>query len=147
MSNTPRDPDNNKQPNKTRPDTNDDQKNAQQNAQQNEQKTEENNSDDRQMKENITDRLMEVYDPEFPLIDIYTLWLVYEITIDHDRTQIQLLMTFTTPQCPMGETIKKMVENAMLEVYPWRQTIITITFDPLRSPKMIRDEDLQRMFE
>jgi len=56
-------------------------------------------------------------------------------------------MTFTTPQCPMGDMIEAMTRNAILDVYPGRQVMLELTFDPLRSPKMIRDEDLQRMFE
>lgn len=56
-------------------------------------------------------------------------------------------MTFTTPQCPMGDMIEQMTENAIIEVYPAWDVRIEITFDPLWSPKMIKDEDLQRMFE
>jgi len=56
-------------------------------------------------------------------------------------------MTFTTPACPMGDMIEQMVKNAIMEIYPCWDIIIEITFDPLRSPKMIKDEDLQRMFE
>lgn len=95
----------------------------------------------------IVAQLETVYDPEFPVIDIYTLGLVYNISIDDEKSLIHILMTFTTPQCPMGEMIEQMTENAILDVYPARQVRIEITFDPLRSPKMIRDEDLQRMFE
>jgi metal-sulfur cluster biosynthetic enzyme len=99
------------------------------------------------MEEILIEQLMTVYDPEFPLIDIYTLGLVYEIRIDEAATHIGILMTFTTPQCPMGDVIEQMVQNALLEVYPARTNSIEITFDPLRSPSMIKDEDLQRMFE
>ena len=56
-------------------------------------------------------------------------------------------MTFTTPACPMGEMIEQMTENAIHDVYPDRAVHITITFDPMRSPAMIKDEDLQRMIE
>lgn len=56
-------------------------------------------------------------------------------------------MTFTTPQCPMGDMIEMMTKNAVTEVYPDREVHLELTFDPLRAPSMIRDEDLQRMFE
>ena len=92
-------------------------------------------------------QLETVYDPEFPVIDIWTLGLIYDITINEDENLIFILMTFTTPQCPMGDLIKQMTKNAVNEVYPDRDVSLEITFDPLRSPKMIRDEDLQRMFE
>lgn len=47
----------------------------------------------------------------------------------------------------MGDMIEAMVENAILEIFPGWHIQIQITFDPQRSPKMIKDEDLQRMFE
>lgn len=92
-------------------------------------------------------QLETVYDPEFPVIDIWTLWLIYDITINNDENLIYILMTFTTPACPMGDMIKQMTKNAIYDVYPDREVALEITFDPLRSPSMIRDEDLQRMFE
>ncbi|MDP2670425.1 MAG: metal-sulfur cluster assembly factor [bacterium] len=99
------------------------------------------------IRETIEQQLQTVYDPEFPVIDIRTLGLVYRIDIQEEEKQIAILMTFTTPACPMGEMIEQMVENVLLEVYPDRQVGITITFEPMRDPKMIKDEDLQRMFE
>lgn len=99
------------------------------------------------MLEAIEAQLMTVYDPEFPVIDIWTLWLIYGVTIDDDASLISVLMTFTTPTCPMGDMIEQMTENALLEIYPARTVEIEITFDPMRSPKMIKDEDLQKMFQ
>ncbi len=104
-------------------------------------------ADIQQMFTTLQAQLETVYDPEFPVIDIRTLWLFYDITINEDDNLIFLLMTFTTPACPMWDLIKEMTKNAVYEVYPDREVELEITFDPLRSPKMIRDEDLQRMFE
>lgn len=95
----------------------------------------------------IIKQLETVYDPEFPVIDIYTLGLIYDIQVHSDKHHIHILMTFTTPACPMGEMIEHMVHNAINEIYPAWTTSVEITFDPMRSPKMIKDEDLQRMFE
>jgi len=47
----------------------------------------------------------------------------------------------------MGDMIEQMTRNAISEVYPDRKVHLEIVFDPLRNPQMIRDEDLQRMFE
>ena len=100
-----------------------------------------------EMRELIEQQLQTVFDPEFPIIDIFTLGLIYNIAINEADEIIDILMTFTTPQCPMGEMIEQMTINAIHEVYPSREVALEITFDPLRSPKMIRDEDLQRMFD
>lgn len=99
------------------------------------------------MLEIIDQQLQTVYDPEFPVVDIRTLGLIYQVTIDTENSVIAVLMTFTTPACPMGDMIEQMVENAILDVYPEYAVTIEITFDPMRSPKMIKDEDLQRMFD
>lgn len=55
-------------------------------------------------------------------------------------------MTFTTPTCPMADMMIDMVKNATLEVAPDRQVTVEISFDPIRSPEMIKDDDLKRMF-
>jgi metal-sulfur cluster biosynthetic enzyme len=95
----------------------------------------------------IEKQLQTVYDPEFPVIDIFTLGLIYDISIDDKNQVIHILMTFTTPACPMGDMIEQMVKNAIQEIYPAWEVTIEITFDPMRTPKMIKDEDLQRMFD
>ncbi len=99
-----------------------------------------------EMLEIIQQQLMTVYDPEFPVIDIYTLGLIYNISTDELNQTINILMTFTTPQCPMGELIEQMIQNSLLEVYPTWKAQLEITFDPLWSPKMMKDDDLQRLF-
>ena len=104
-------------------------------------------ADANEMFATIQAQLETVYDPEFPVIDIWTLGLIYDITINDDDNLIYILMTFTTPACPMGDMIKTMTTNAITEVYPDREVHLEVVFDPLRNPTMIRDEDLQRMFE
>lgn len=94
----------------------------------------------------IIEKLETVYDPEFPLIDIYTLGLIYEVQLDHDEKVIFIEMTFTTPACPMADMIEAMVRNAIQEIAAEYSIVIEITFEPMRTPDMIRDKDLQRMF-
>lgn len=95
----------------------------------------------------IEDKLKTVYDPEFPMIDLFTLWLIYKVDVDESKKIVHILMTFTTPFCPMADMIKEMIQNAILEVVPKFTVEITVTFEPPRNQKMIKDKDLQRMFE
>lgn len=97
----------------------------------------------------IENILKTIYDPEFPIIDIFTLWLIYDIHIKDDTTKktIEILMTFTTPNCPMAEILQDMIKNGIQEKYPDYETILTITFDPMRNMDMVKDPDLKRMFE
>lgn len=94
----------------------------------------------------IEEKLKTVYDPEFPMIDIYTLWLIYKVTFSPKTKTVDILMTFTTPFCPMADMLQDMVKNAVREVVPDAVVQIEITFEPTRNQTMIKDEDLQRMF-
>lgn len=94
----------------------------------------------------IEEKLKTVYDPEFPMIDIYTLGLIYKVTFSPKTKTVDVLMTFTTPFCPMADMLKEMVTNAVLEVVSNVSVQIEVTFEPTRNQTMIKDEDLQRMF-
>ncbi len=99
------------------------------------------------LKTQIEEKLKTVYDPEFPMIDIYTLGLIYNVKVEETEKIIRILMSFTTPACPMAEMIQEMIKNAVIEVVPDFEVMLTITFDPMRSPNMIRDDDLKKMFD
>lgn len=100
-----------------------------------------------EMKETIISQLQGVYDPEFPLIDIWTMGLIYDIKIDEEEKSIHILMTLTSPSCPAGEIIEQMTRNAIIAVYPEYMLEIELTFEPAWTYHMMKDEDLKRMFE
>jgi metal-sulfur cluster biosynthetic enzyme len=56
-------------------------------------------------------------------------------------------MTFTTPACPMADFLQEMIKNSMHEIAPTHTVNLEISFDPMRSPSMIKDDDLKRMFD
>ena len=95
----------------------------------------------------ICEQMETVYDPEFPIVDIFTLGLIYSILVDEDDECIDIVMTYTTPSCPEGELIQQMIVNAINDKLPTFKINIQITFDPQRSLDMIKDQDLRRMFE
>jgi len=95
----------------------------------------------------IIEKLKEVYDPEFPIVDIYTLGLIYDVAVDVENETVNILLTFTTPACPLADMIEEMVRNAVIEAVPDFFVDIKITFDPMWSMDKIRDPDVKRMFE
>ncbi|PJA48068.1 MAG: hypothetical protein CO170_03860 [candidate division SR1 bacterium CG_4_9_14_3_um_filter_40_9] len=101
----------------------------------------------RYKKKIVEKALKTVYDPEFPIIDIFTLGLIYDIKVQEKEKKINILMTFTTPACPMAEMLQEMVKNAINEKCEGYTVVISITFDPMRNIDMIKDPDLKRMFE
>jgi len=94
----------------------------------------------------IIEKLKTVYDPEFPLVDMYTLGLIYDVKLVEENKECDIIMTFTTPTCPMADMIMELVKNAVLDVISeWKVNII-ISFEPMWDPSMIKDPDLQKMF-
>ena len=94
----------------------------------------------------IIDALMTVYDPEFPLIDIWTMWLIYQIEILHDVEMVNLTMTLTTPACPAADYITESAKNAIEDRYPDYDCAIMVTFEPTWTIDMIKDEDFKKIF-
>ena len=94
----------------------------------------------------IIEKLKTVYDPEFPLVDMYTLGLIYDVNIEEKKKVCNITMTFTTPTCPMADMIMELVKNAALDVIPDWEINIIISFEPMWEPSMIKDPDLQKMF-
>ena len=94
----------------------------------------------------IIDCLKTVYDPEFPMVDLYTLWLIYDVKCDIEKKIINIIMTYTTIACPMWEMLQQLCKNAIWEKFPDYEINIEITFEPLRNPNMIKDQDIQKFF-
>jgi metal-sulfur cluster biosynthetic enzyme len=73
--------------------------------------------------------------------------LIYKVDVDEKKKLVNILMTFTTPFCPMAEMIKDMIKNAVLEVVSDYTVELEVTFEPPRNQTMIKDPDLQKMFQ
>jgi metal-sulfur cluster biosynthetic enzyme len=95
----------------------------------------------------VVEQLQNVFDPEFPLVDIYTMGLIYDIASDDEKKHITISMTFTSPSCPAAEMIEHMVRNAVAERLPAYTLDILIVREPAWTYHMMKDDDLKRMFE
>ena len=99
-----------------------------------------------ELEDKIIEKLKTVYDPEFPLVDMYTLGLIYDVKLIEENKICDVTMTFTTPTCPMADMIMELVKNAVLDAIPEREVNIIVSFEPMWNPSMIKDPDLQKMF-
>jgi metal-sulfur cluster biosynthetic enzyme len=106
-----------------------------------------NSSDTITTYEIIVAQLETVFDPEFPLVDVYTMGLIYDIAPDDDGKHIVIAMTFTSPSCPAAELIETMIRNAIAERLPTYTLDIEIVWEPSWNYTMMKDDDLKRMFE
>jgi FeS assembly SUF system protein len=67
-----------------------------------------------ELKEKIVSEIKKIYDPEIP-VNIYELGLIYKIEID-DKNKVEVEMTLTSPNCPVAESLPKMVKDNILSV-------------------------------
>ena len=89
-------------------------------------------------KEDIIEVLKDVYDPEIP-INIYDLGLIYDISISQDNN-VKILMTLTSPTCPIADYIKDMVVDAISSIEGVSSVDVEVTFDPIWTPDKVSEE-------
>ena len=83
--------------------------------------------------------LRQVIDPEIGL-NIVDLGLIYQVDFDELNDEIFLTMTLTTQFCPMGESIRDGVMNAMQNSFHDYTIHIDIVFDPPWNHERISEE-------
>ena len=82
--------------------------------------------------------LKSIFDPEIP-VDIYELGLIYDVFVNED-SEVKILMTLTTPNCPVAETLPKEVEEKVKSLDEVTDAEVEITFDPPWSKDLISEE-------
>ena len=78
--------------------------------------------------QSVIDALKKVFDPEIP-INIYDLGLIYNLKIDNDHN-VEILMTLTTPNCPIAEDMPGMVQDEVNRVEGVGKVKVELTFEP-----------------
>ena len=88
--------------------------------------------------EEIIKALKTVYDPEIP-VDIYELGLVYDVQIS-DEGDVKVVMTLTTPNCPVAESLPAEVKEKVTEVDGVKSVDLELTFEPTWTKDMMSEE-------
>ncbi len=86
----------------------------------------------------IIEKIKTIYDPEIP-VDIYELGLIYDVMISEDN-DVKILMTLTSPNCPVAETLPMEVEEKVKTIEDVKDAEVEITFDPAWSQDMMSEE-------
>ena len=81
-----------------------------------------------ELKEQIVSEIKKIYDPEIP-VNIYELGLIYKIEIK-DKKKVNIDMTLTTPNCPVADSLPKMVKNNILKVNGVSDVELKLVWDP-----------------
>ena len=88
--------------------------------------------------EAIVEVIKTIYDPEIP-VDIYELGLIYDVLIN-EELKVKVLMTLTTPNCPVAETLPQEVEEKIRQMDGVNGAEVEITFDPPWDKDMMSEE-------
>ncbi|MFB9120475.1 SUF system Fe-S cluster assembly protein [Bergeyella porcorum] len=88
--------------------------------------------------DNIIQALKTVYDPEIP-VDIYELGLVYDVQIS-DEGSVKVVMTLTTPNCPVAESLPAEVKEKVAGVEDVKDVDLQLTFEPSWTKDMMSEE-------
>ncbi len=85
----------------------------------------------------VMEALKDVYDPELHY-NIVDLGLVYDVTVQDG--EVHVLMTLTTPACPIGPMIMEQIHEYVGGLPEVRDVDVELTFDPMWSPELMSDE-------
>ena len=94
--------------------------------------------DKKKIENKIINVLKAIFDPEIP-VDVYELGIIYDINID-DQFHVEIIMTLTSPNCPVAESMPKEVEDKVGEVHGVKSSKVNIVFDPPWDKDMMSEE-------
>ena len=81
-----------------------------------------------ELKEQVVSEIKKIYDPEIP-VNIYELGLIYKIEIKEAK-KVNIDMTLTSPNCPVAESLPKMVKDNILKLEGVDDVNLNLVWDP-----------------
>jgi len=81
-----------------------------------------------ELKDKVILEIKKIYDPEIP-VNIYELGLIYKIDIDNEK-KVNIEMTLTSPNCPVAESLPKMVKDNILKLEGVDDVDLKLVWDP-----------------
>jgi FeS assembly SUF system protein len=88
--------------------------------------------------EQVVAALREIYDPEIP-VNIYDLGLIYDVQVSPEG-HVRVVMTLTTPHCPVAESMPGEVELRVGAVPGIGDAEVELVWDPPWDPQKMSDE-------
>ena len=81
-----------------------------------------------ELKDKVILEIKKIYDPEIP-VNIYELGLIYKIDIENPK-KVNIEMTLTSPNCPVAESLPKMVKDNILKLDGVDDVDLKLVWDP-----------------
>ena len=79
------------------------------------------------LKNQIIEEIRKIYDPEIP-VNIYELGLIYDVKVKEAKAKI--IMTLTSPNCPVAESLPKEVKDSVMQVEGIEEVDLDLVFEP-----------------
>ena len=89
------------------------------------------------LRDKVIAALRTIQDPEIP-VNIYDLGLIY--TLDIRERDVRVVMTLTTPHCPVAEAMPTQVKHTLQAIDGIGKVEVTLTWDPPWDPQNLSDE-------
>ena len=86
----------------------------------------------------VVEQIRTVFDPEIP-INVYDLGLIYDVQVDDDKN-VHVLMTLTSPACPVAGSLPGEVEQAVCNTPGIGKVSVELTWDPPFTIEMMSEE-------
>lgn len=85
-------------------------------------------------KQEVLEAIRPVIDPEIN-ISIVDLGLVYDVKLDEENKSATVIMTLTSPGCPMGPEIMAAVDHTIKQSTPYQTVDIQLVWEPRWDPR------------
>ena len=90
-----------------------------------------------ELKDKVIAEIKKIYDPEIP-VNIYDLGLIYKVEVDKEKN-VNIDMTLTTPNCPVAESLPKMVKDNIMNIEGVIDVDLKLVWDPPWSKDRMSD--------
>jgi len=88
------------------------------------------------LREQVIAEIRKIYDPEIP-VNIYELGLIYDVKIKDDT--VKIIMTLTSPNCPVAESLPKDVKDSAMQVEGVEKVDLDLVFEPVWNKDMMSE--------
>ena len=88
------------------------------------------------LREQVIAEIRKIYDPEIP-VNIYELGLIYDVKVKDDTAKI--IMTLTSPNCPVAESLPKDVKDSAMQVEGIEKVDLDLVFEPVWNQDMMSE--------
>ena len=88
------------------------------------------------LREQVIAEIRKIYDPEIP-VNIYELGLIYDVKVKEDKARI--IMTLTSPNCPVAESLPKEVKDSAMQVEGIEEVDLDLVFEPEWNKNMMSE--------